>query len=87
MKTTKIIALALTIITASSCKDNKTEVASKKDLEENLWVCPSCNKHHRITPRQRFDIIFGKNNYEVLKTPIPQDDPLNWHDSKHYKDR
>ena len=30
----------------------------KKDLEENLWVCASCNKHHRISPRQRFDIIF-----------------------------
>ena len=59
----------------------------KKDLEENLWVCPSCKKHHRISPRQRFDIIFGKNNYEVLKTPIPQDDPLNWRDSKPYKDR
>ena len=54
----------------------------KKDLEENLWVCPSCNKHHRISPRQRFDIIFGKNNYEVLKTPIPKDDPLNWNDAK-----
>jgi acetyl-CoA carboxylase carboxyl transferase subunit beta len=59
----------------------------KKDLEENLFCCPSCNKHHRINPRQRFDIIFGKNNYEVLKTPIPQDDPLNWSDSKSYKDR
>ena len=59
----------------------------KKDLEDNLWVCPSCNKHHRISPRQRFDIIFGKNNYEVFKTPIPQDDPLNWSDSKNYKDR
>jgi acetyl-CoA carboxylase carboxyl transferase subunit beta len=59
----------------------------KKDLEENLWVCPSCNKHHRINPRQRFDIIFGKNNYEILKTPIPQDDPLNWNDSKPYKER
>ena len=59
----------------------------KKDLEDNFWVCPSCNKHHRISPHQRFDIIFGKNNYEILKTPIPQDDPLNWSDSKTYKDR
>jgi acetyl-CoA carboxylase carboxyl transferase subunit beta len=59
----------------------------KKDLEENLWVCPSCNKHHRINCRQRFDIVFGKNNYEVLETPIPKDDPLNWSDSKSYKDR
>ena len=59
----------------------------KKDLEDNLWVCPSCNKHHRISPRQRFNVIFGENNYDVLKTPIPQDDPLDWNDSKSYKDR
>jgi len=59
----------------------------KKELEENLWVCPSCNKHHRINCKQRFDIVFGKNNYEILKTPIPQDDPLNWKDSKSYKER
>ena len=59
----------------------------KKDLEDNLWVCDSCGKHHRITCRQRFDIFFGKNNYEILKTPIPQDDPLDWEDSKKYVDR
>ena len=39
----------------------------KSELEENLFVCPHCNKHHRISPIQRFDIIFGKNNYEILK--------------------
>ena len=49
--------------------------------------CPDCNKHHRINPKQRFDILFGKNNYEIFKTPIPKDDPLNWTDSKSYKDR
>ena len=59
----------------------------KKDLADNLWVCPSCNKHHRINPHQRFDILFGKNNYEILKTPIPLDDPLDFVDSKSYKDR
>ena len=59
----------------------------KKELDDNLFVCPSCNKHHRINCRQRFDIIFGKNNYEILSTPIPQDDPLSWSDSKSYKER
>ena len=59
----------------------------KKELKDNLWVCSSCNKHHRINCRQRFDIVFGKNNYEILETPIPQDDPLNWKDSKTYKER
>ncbi len=59
----------------------------KKDLENNLWTCNLCGKHHRINCRQRFDIFFGKNNYEVLRTPIPIDDPLDWKDSKTYKDR
>ena len=59
----------------------------KKELEENLWVCNSCGKHHRISCRQRFDIFFGKNNYEILKTPIPRDDPLDWKDSRKYTDR
>ena len=60
----------------------------KKEFEENLWVCSSCNKHHRISCRQRFDIFFGKNNYEILKTPIPKDDPLGgFEDTKKYTDR
>ena len=59
----------------------------KKELEENLSVCKLCDKHHRITPIQRFDILFGKNSYEILDTPIPAEDPLNWSDTKSYKER
>ena len=59
----------------------------KKDLEGNLWVCNSCGKHHRISCRQRFDIFFGKNRYEILETPQPAEDPLNWKDTKTYKER
>ena len=57
----------------------------KKELEGNLWVCSSCGKHHRITCRQRFDIFFGENKYEILETPQPSEDPLNWKDTKSYK--
>ena len=57
----------------------------KKDLEDNLWVCPGpCGKHFRISSNQRFDLFFGKNNYEILKTPIPADDPLEFEDSSPY---
>ena len=59
----------------------------KKDLEENLWVCDACGKHHRISCRQRFDLFFGKNNYEIINTPIPKDDPLGFEDSRKYTDR
>ena len=59
----------------------------KKDLEDNLWTCQLCGKHHRINCKQRFDIFFEKNNYQILNTPIPMDDPLDWNDSKPYKQR
>ena len=96
---TKIIKASEKIKTAFHERASKEDIAKsdwtsccrgpilKKDLEQNLWVCPDCNKHHRIKPSQRFDILFGKNNYEVFKTPIPKDDPLNWTDSKPYKSR
>ena len=96
---TKIIKAGEKIKTAIKERASKEDIANsdwtsccigpilKKDLENNLWVCPECNKHHRIKPKQRFDILFGKNNYEIFKTPIPKDDPLNWTDSKTYKDR
>ena len=59
----------------------------KSELKENLWVCDSCGKHHRINCKQRFDLIFGNDNYEIIKTPIPKEDPLDWHDTKSYKER
>ena len=85
---TKIIKAGERIKTALHERASKEDIAKsdwtsccrgpilKKDLEQNLWVCSDCNKHHRIKPSQRFDILFGKNNYEVFKTPIPKDDPL-----------
>ena len=96
---TKIIKAGEKIKTAIRERATKEDIAKsdwtscckgpilKKDLEENLWVCPDCKRHHRIKPHQRFDILFGKNNYEILETPIPKDDPLNFVDSKPYKER
>ena len=59
----------------------------KEELEENLWVCNLCGKHHRISCTQRFDYFFGKDNYQILETPSPIEDPLDWKDTKSYKDR
>ena len=95
----KIIKAGEKIKTAINKRASKEDIANsdwtscckgpilKKNLEQNLWVCPDCNKHHKIKPKQRFDLLFGINNYEIFKTPIPKDDPLNWTDSKPYKDR
>ena len=96
---TKIIKAGEKIKTAIRERATKEDIAKsdwtscckgpvlKKDMEINLWVCPECNKHHRLSCKQRFDIFFSKNNYEILNTPTPQDDPLKWKDTKSYKDR
>jgi len=47
---------------------------------EQLNTCPECNKHFPFTPRERFDHFFGKNNYEILDTPKPPDNPIDWPD-------
>ena len=75
---TKIIKAGEKIKTAIHKRASKEEIEKsdwtscckgpilKKDLENNLWVCPDCSKHHRINPKQRFDILFGKNNFEIF---------------------
>ena len=35
----------------------------KKDLEENLWVCSSCGKHHRISVNK--DLIYFLEKIDI----------------------
>ena len=47
--------------------------------EEQLNTCPNCNKHYPFPPRERFTNFYkGKNNYKIIDTPIPSDDPLDF---------
>ena len=59
----------------------------KKEIfnDETQHVCPKCNKHYPLTPRQRFDFFFGKDNYTIVETPEGYDDPLNWPDNVYKK--
>jgi len=62
-------------------------VLYKQDLKENLYVCTACQKHHRINPRERFDILFDEGQYQEISPLLPMDDPLNFTDSKSYTKR
>ena len=60
----------------------------KTDLENNLFICSKCNRHHRMSCIQRFDTLFGKGNYKILKTPISNnEDPLLWKDKVAYSEK
>jgi acetyl-CoA carboxylase carboxyl transferase subunit beta len=58
-----------------------------KEWDDNQRVCPRCDFHDRIGPKQRFEYIFDDGEYEVLPTPDVREDPLKFRDSKRYTDR
>ena len=69
--------------TTCSCKN----LIYKEDMDSNLKVCPKCGEHHKLTCLERFKTFFDKKEFEVIETPLPKDDPLNFEDKKKYTDR
>jgi acetyl-CoA carboxylase carboxyl transferase subunit beta len=57
------------------------------ELEENQFVCPKCEYHHRIGSGEYFEIIFDNNEYQELFANIKSKDYLGFVDLKSYKDR
>ena len=59
----------------------------KKDLENNLNVCPNCDYHFRIGARQRIKLIADEGSFEEMFSNILPCDPLNFVDTQTYKAR
>jgi acetyl-CoA carboxylase carboxyl transferase subunit beta len=68
------------------CDDCK-EIVYRKEVEQNLSVCPKCNYHFRLTARERFEILFDDNKYKEFATEIRSGDPLEFRDTKQYRVR
>src|ERR1700694_4081786 len=63
------------------------QIIWKKDLEENLNVCPKCDKHFRIDARSRLALLLDDNQYEVFDANLVSTDPLKFVDLKPYSSR
>jgi acetyl-CoA carboxylase carboxyl transferase subunit beta len=63
------------------------QIIWKKDLEENLNVCPKCDKHFRIDARTRLAQLLDDNQYETFGGDISSTDPLKFVDLKPYSSR
>ncbi|MCH9843545.1 MAG: acetyl-CoA carboxylase, carboxyltransferase subunit beta [Gammaproteobacteria bacterium] len=59
----------------------------RPELEKNLFVCPKCQHHIRISARKRIDIFLDKNNRQEIATEVKPIDRLKFKDVKKYKDR
>ncbi len=58
-----------------------------RELKDNLYVCPSCEHHMAISPRERFHEIFDGGIFTPVSVPDPIADPLQFRDQKRYPDR
>lgn len=59
----------------------------KRELEESSQVCPHCSHHFRIGARQRLALLYDEGKYEELDSEVVSGDPLNFTDTKPYKER
>ncbi len=63
------------------------EIVHKKVLEQNLWVCAKCNYHFRIGSKEYFAILLDEGSFKEMDRKMTSKDPLNFADTKKYKDR
>lgn len=63
------------------------QIIWKKDLEENMNVCPKCEKHFRIDARTRLAQLLDENQYETFDGNLSSTDPLKFVDLKPYSNR
>ncbi len=67
----------------SSCN----AVLYKVELERQIFVCPKCDHHMRISARKRIDSFLDSDNRVELGEEFEAQDILKFKDSKRYKDR
>lgn len=64
-----------------------SEMVHAKELGETYHCCPKCDHHYRYTVEQRIALFADRGDFEELFSQIRSSDPLNFTDTKAYKDR
>lgn len=59
----------------------------KREVEENLNVCPKCGHHRRIKAIERLKLTFDDEEWIELDDNLISNDPLGFVDTKSYRDR
>lgn len=63
------------------------EILYRADLAKQLNVCPACSHHMAMPARERLASILDPGSFEENDQTLEPLDPLNFADSKKYKDR
>src|SRR5881628_816469 len=63
------------------------EMLLKREVEENLSVCPRCGHHRRISAVDRLELTLDDEQWTELDAGLASTDPLNFVDTKTYRAR
>jgi acetyl-CoA carboxylase carboxyl transferase subunit beta len=69
-------------VKCNACK----EIIYRKEVVQNLSVCPKCNFHFRISARERLELLCD-TSWEEFDQGLVSSDPLGFQDTKAYADR
>lgn len=64
-----------------------SQVIWRKGLEENLWLCDKCGFHFRVDAVTRLKMLLDEGEYSEHDVGLTSTDPLNFTDSRSYKQR
>ena len=63
------------------------EILYKKDLVVNLNVCTKCAYHFQLSAKTRLQLLLDEQEWEEYDSELISTDPLNFTDTKTYKQR
>lgn len=58
-----------------------------KELRRTFGVCTKCNYHFRLNAKQRIPLFVDRHSFQELDANLRSGDPLNFKDTKKYKER
>jgi acetyl-CoA carboxylase carboxyl transferase subunit beta len=67
--------------------DGCGQILWKKELDDAQQVCTKCGYHFRLSAEERLQMLFDDGVYETFDRGLRSTDPLDFVDSKRYKDR
>lgn len=59
----------------------------RKELEKQLFVCPNCGQHHRVTGRQRMRMLVDPGSFEEHAAELGTVDRLGFRDKETYAEK
>lgn len=63
------------------------EILQSKVLKDNLKVCPECSYHFRMAATERIEMLTDEGSFDEYAEDLASTDPLEFDDTKPYKDR